>query len=210
MSLLEMFYDVDMFCVQLTKQANRHQIGRGKRGPQAGLCLSEIMTILIHFHQAHYRDFKAYYTDYGCERLVCEFPGLVSYTRFVELTPSALGPLTLYLLSRMGQTRGLLLLTRRRLRSVITNASFTIRSLLTWRPAARVPWVTFGASNCTWSSMTRASCCRFCSPLAMWRVPPGRVNRCPPWSNNYEGNFLAIRAISPKPSLKSSWCKAFS
>lgn len=107
MSLLEMFYDVDMFCVQLSNQAQRPQIGRGKRGPQAGLCLSEIMTILIHFHQAHYRDFKAYYSDYVCERLVGEFPGLVSYTRFVELMPRALGPLTLYLLSRMGRTRGL-------------------------------------------------------------------------------------------------------
>jgi len=37
--------------------------------------------ILIHFHQLHYRDFKAYYTDYVLERLRREFPGLVSYTR---------------------------------------------------------------------------------------------------------------------------------
>jgi transposase len=107
MSLLELFYDVDTFCVQMPKQAETHQIGSGKRGPQAGLYVSEIMTILIHFHQSHYRDFKAYYMDYVCERLWREFPGLVSYTRVVELMPSALGPMTLYLLSRMGQTRGI-------------------------------------------------------------------------------------------------------
>ena len=57
------------------------------------------MTILIHFHQSHYRDFKAYYTDYVLERLRSEFPGLVSYTRFVEFVPSALIPLCVYLRS---------------------------------------------------------------------------------------------------------------
>jgi Transposase DDE domain len=102
-----MFYDVDTFCVRMAKQAESHQLGRGLRGPQASLCVSEIMTILIHFHQSHYRDFKAYYTEHVCEHLRREFPGLVSYTRFVELIPTALAPMTLYLLSRMGQTRGI-------------------------------------------------------------------------------------------------------
>lgn len=107
MSLLEMFYDVDTFWVRMTKQAASHQLGSEPRGPQASLCVSEIMTILIHFHQSHYRDFKAYYTEHVCEHLRREFPGLVSYTRFVELIPSALAPMTRYLLSRMGQTRGI-------------------------------------------------------------------------------------------------------
>jgi len=107
MSLLEMFYDVDTFCVRMTKQAESHQLGSGPRGPQASLCVSEIMTILIHFHQSYYRDFKACYTEHVCEHLHREFPGLVSYTRFVELIPTALAPMTLYLLSRMGQTRGI-------------------------------------------------------------------------------------------------------
>lgn len=106
MSLLEMFCDVDSFCVSMPKQVESHQIGRGKRGPQAGLCLSEIMTIMIYFHQSHYRDFKAYYCDYVCQQLRSEFPGLVSDTRFVDLMPSAVGPMLLYLLSRMGQPRG--------------------------------------------------------------------------------------------------------
>jgi hypothetical protein len=30
----------------------------------SGLCMSEIMTILIHFHQSNYRNFKAYYLEY--------------------------------------------------------------------------------------------------------------------------------------------------
>jgi DDE family transposase len=72
-----------------TSELHRH----GERS----LSISEIMTILIHFHQSHYRDFKAYYTDYVLERLRGEFPGLVSYTRFVEFIPSVLLPLCVYL-----------------------------------------------------------------------------------------------------------------
>ena len=64
-----------------------------KRGPQAGLADSEIMTILIAFHQSHYRDFKAYYGEQVLKSWRSEFPGLVSYTRFVEYIPSVLVPL---------------------------------------------------------------------------------------------------------------------
>ena len=64
------------------------------------------MTILIHFHQSHYRDFKAYYTQHVCEHMRSEFPTLVSYTRFVELMPSALPAMCLYLRVRFGQATG--------------------------------------------------------------------------------------------------------
>jgi hypothetical protein len=59
--------------------------------------MSEIMTILIHFHQSNYRNFKAYYLEYVMTHLRNEFPGLVSYNRFVELIPSVIVPLTHYL-----------------------------------------------------------------------------------------------------------------
>ncbi|MBA3789608.1 IS982 family transposase [Patescibacteria group bacterium] len=107
MSLLEMFYDVDTFCVTMVKTGEMKQITQKKCGPHAQLCISEIITIMMHFHQSHYRDFKAYYTDYVCQQLRPEFPGLVSYTRFVELMPTALGTMTLYLCSRLGHTRGI-------------------------------------------------------------------------------------------------------
>lgn len=107
MSILEMFCDVDEFCVRLPKVAATHQLGQNKRGPQAGLWMSEIMTILILFHRSHYRDFKAYYNEHVRKQWRVEFPGLVSYTRFVELMPSAVGVMTLYLCSRLSQTRGI-------------------------------------------------------------------------------------------------------
>ena len=57
------------------------------------------MTTLIHFHQSHHRDFKAYYTRQVCKHMRTETPTLVSYTCFVELMPSALLLLSFYLLS---------------------------------------------------------------------------------------------------------------
>ena len=48
------------------------------------------MTILIHFHQSNYRNF---YLEYVMTRLRNEFPGLVSYNRFVEIIPSVIAPL---------------------------------------------------------------------------------------------------------------------
>ena len=103
MSLLELFYDVDTYSVSLPKRLGKQGM---KRGRKAALCPSEIITIMIHFHQSHYRDFKAYYTEYVVKQLVKEFPGLVSYTRFIELIPGVLAEMTGYLLSRMGKTRG--------------------------------------------------------------------------------------------------------
>lgn len=98
-SLLELFCDVDDFCQEFLPVWRKQLVSTGvvHRQRQRSLKLSEIMTILIHFHQSHYRDFKAYYTDYVLERLRGEFPGLVSYTRFIEFIPSALLPLAIYL-----------------------------------------------------------------------------------------------------------------
>jgi hypothetical protein len=95
MSILELFCDVDDFCLWLAQHNLPHQLSLAgaKRGPKPTLALSEIMTILIHFHQSHYRDFKAYYTEHVIVHLRSEFPNLVSYNRFVELMPMALPPI---------------------------------------------------------------------------------------------------------------------
>jgi hypothetical protein len=98
-SLLELFCDVDDFCQSFLPFWRNQWLVAGEihRQRERSLSVSEIMTILIHFHQSHYRDFKAYYMEYVLERLSSEFPGLVSYTRFIEFIPSVLLPLCLYL-----------------------------------------------------------------------------------------------------------------
>jgi hypothetical protein len=98
-SLTELFCDVDDFCQEFVPVWRRQLLlaGEIERQRKRSLSVSEIMTILIHFHQSHYRDFKAYYVNYVLAHLRREFPGLVSYTRFIEFIPSVLMPLCIYL-----------------------------------------------------------------------------------------------------------------
>jgi hypothetical protein len=70
-SLLELFCHVDDFCTASLEQLSA-------RRPRVSLCISEIMTILIHFHQSNYRNFKAFYLEHVMTHLRNEFPGLVS------------------------------------------------------------------------------------------------------------------------------------
>ena len=71
------------------------------------LCLSEIMTILVLFHRSHYRTFTHVYTEYVLTTLRGEFPGLVSYSRFIELIPGTIVPCCAYLQSRKGPVTGI-------------------------------------------------------------------------------------------------------
>jgi DDE family transposase len=108
MSLLELFCDVDDFMLSFAPHLKAIQVQTGKQRERAGqLCPSEVMTILTHFHQSHYRTFKAYYTEHVQVHLTSEFPQLVSYQRFVALIPSVLVLLLAYLQSRYGACTGI-------------------------------------------------------------------------------------------------------
>ena len=109
MNLVELFCHVDDFCQAFEGHWIRHQLttGRRRRRRTGQLCLSEIMTLLIWFHQSHYRDFKAFYQHHVCRHLRDAFPGLVSYGRFVELMPSTLIPLCTYLRQCQGVCTGI-------------------------------------------------------------------------------------------------------
>ncbi len=109
MSLDELFCDVDDFCLAAEKWVAQQALPQPakKRGPQSKLFLSEVMTIIIWFHMSHYRSFKHYYNSEVRKHLRPEFPGLVSYTRFVELMPATLPFLCLYMCFRMGNCTGI-------------------------------------------------------------------------------------------------------
>lgn len=109
MSILELFCAIDEFWVifepvwrrELLASGTRQRLRPGELHP------SEVMTLLIWFHRSHYRTFKAYYTEHVQVHLRAEFPHLVSYSRFVELMPSVLLPLTIYLHTQFGACTGL-------------------------------------------------------------------------------------------------------
>jgi len=109
MSLIETFCDVDDFCQDFEPRWKSFQLRSGlcQRDRKANLSLSEIMTIMIHFHQSGYRTFKDYYEKHVRKYLSAEFPKLVSYNRFVRLMARSLVPLVLYLLSKKGACTGI-------------------------------------------------------------------------------------------------------
>jgi transposase len=109
LSLEDLFCSVDDFCQQFEPVWQQQLLGNSlaHRNRSRSLCLSEIMTILIAFHQSSYRNFKAYYLEKVLPQWRSAFPGLVSYSRFVEWIPSTLLPLCAYLRSRFGTCSGL-------------------------------------------------------------------------------------------------------
>ena len=109
MNLLKLFCDVDDFCLRFIPVLDRYLLVSGikKRNRRGRLALSEVMTIIICFHRSRYRNFKHYYQNYVCRHLCKEFPGLVSYQRFVELMPATLIPLCAFLNGSKGKVTGI-------------------------------------------------------------------------------------------------------
>jgi hypothetical protein len=81
--------------------------GERQRIKSSRLSLSEVMTIIVMFHSSSYRNFKDYYLHHISKYYHQEFPGLVSYTRFVELQAKALLPLCYLMLCIKGQCSGI-------------------------------------------------------------------------------------------------------
>ena len=108
MAIVALFCDIDDFCLQFEPAWQQQVVTAGKTQlfRASRLCLSEGMTIVVSFHQSGYRTFKDYFLRYVIPHLNEDFPHLVSYTRFVELMPAALGPLCAYLQTRKGQSQG--------------------------------------------------------------------------------------------------------
>lgn len=107
--LVEIYCDVDDFCQLFIEQWQQTLLENGeiKRRRACRLSAAEIMTIIIHFHQSHYRDFKNYYLLYVCRHLKAYFPELLSYTRFLAMMPSTVVPMCSYLSSKLGKATGI-------------------------------------------------------------------------------------------------------
>ena len=109
MSLLELFCEIDDFCQGFESGWHQQLLedGRKKRRRQGTMSLSEMLTIMVYFHQLGFRNFKSYYVKYVHQHLHTEFPRLLSYTRFVQLMPYLVTPMSAYLQSRFGSCTGI-------------------------------------------------------------------------------------------------------
>ncbi len=104
--LIGIFCDIDDFSKGYEEYCTQHLLM--DLIPRTSMSMSEIMTIVICFHLSHYRCFKWYYMDYVRVYLREYFPRLLSYNRFVEIMPSVIAPLTLYIMKyRLGKTSGI-------------------------------------------------------------------------------------------------------
>jgi hypothetical protein len=107
-SILDLYCSVDEFWQQFAPWWEQQLVVSGaRRRRPTRLHPSEIMTIAILFQQSGYRTLKAFYTEYVQQHLHGEFPHLLSYTRFVEVLPRVLVPLTVYLHAHLGQCSGI-------------------------------------------------------------------------------------------------------
>ena len=109
MNIVTIFCEIDDFCRSLLSARYPQLPGRSASSSARAnsLSLSEVMTILVWFHASHYRTFKHFYLGSVLPGKRREFPGLPSYTRFVELIPLTLLPLCAYLPTRKGQPTGI-------------------------------------------------------------------------------------------------------
>lgn len=88
--ITEIFVKVDDFCNNFELEYKKLELpvpsGVNTRNRKTGLCDSEIITLLIAFHGGQFRNFKHFYLHYISVHMSSDFPGLVSYNRFIELS----------------------------------------------------------------------------------------------------------------------------
>lgn len=107
-SLTELFCRIDDFCIAFEPAWEQHLLADGQRHRRrhASLELSELMTLVVLFHQLRFRQFKSFYLAYACRFLRREFPSLPSYQRCIELLPRCAVPLAALFNTLKGQCSG--------------------------------------------------------------------------------------------------------
>jgi hypothetical protein len=106
MKLIEIFILVDEFFKEKGQEIEQKLLSEnGGNNPKVpcGLAMSEIMTIEIFYHLHGFKCFKYYYTQFVMVHLKEYFPGIFSYSRFLQKKPSMLLYLFCFMLTcRLG------------------------------------------------------------------------------------------------------------
>jgi Transposase DDE domain len=106
--LVELFCTIDDFLKSQELPLVKRIVAKNATRNRAGsLSTSELMTIFIWFHCSGYKNFKQYYIEYVCRHLRKEFPGLISYSRFIQLMPRLVMPIATFLKACFGKCSGI-------------------------------------------------------------------------------------------------------
>ena len=120
MNILTLFCEIDDFFLAYEKWVSTQCLPETTpletRGRPRQLHPSEVMTLLIAFHQSNYRTLKHFYLKHVCVYWGDEFPHLVSYSRFVQLQKEVLTVLMFYLSTHLGTCIGISFVDSTRLR----------------------------------------------------------------------------------------------
>lgn len=110
--ITEIFYLVDEFCKEFESAKEGYQLQEKtsvkQRNRKFKLSDSEVITILVMFHQRGFRCLKHFYINYVQVHMTSEFPETVSYNRFVELQQKAMMPMCVFLKTHcLGECTGI-------------------------------------------------------------------------------------------------------
>jgi len=97
--LTKIFCEIDDFMQEFEEKYKRRLLKSQEVKVKYGsrLSMSEVMTIVVYYHNYGNRTFKDFYLKSLSQHLKSCFPKLVSYNRFVELIPMILIPLIAFL-----------------------------------------------------------------------------------------------------------------
>lgn len=91
--ITKIFYIIDDFCIEFEKSKEGQLLddnnSKKRRNRSYKLSDSEVITIMIMFHEVQFRNIKHFYINYVMVHHRKEFPQTVSYNRFVELQQKA-------------------------------------------------------------------------------------------------------------------------
>ena len=108
MLLTTIFYEIDNFCNNQSKKRYLSLLPHHSRGGRPKtMSASEILTIIVYFQHARYRNFKWYYKVIIQGSLRSAFTNVVSYSRFVELMRDHLWLLALFAISTTASATGI-------------------------------------------------------------------------------------------------------
>ena len=96
----ELFCMADDFCKFFDAMMKKYTLKSDNKRAyhrDSTMSKSEIMLIMILFHDSGYRYLKHFYVEKVCKHLLHLFPKVVSYNRFVELEKQVAVPLTLFI-----------------------------------------------------------------------------------------------------------------